>query len=57
MAGVHELAHMLIAAWLPPQLSGGADAYSYSGDRDEVAHDIARRVERLVLKTPPTEKD
>ncbi len=49
-AWVHELAHLLLAAWLPPQLSDNADAYSYDGDPGDVAHDIARRVEGIILE-------
>lgn len=46
---VHELSHLIMAAWLPPQLLGNSDAYSYEGDADEVAHEVARMVERIFL--------
>jgi len=48
-AWVHELAHMILAAWLPPQLTESADACCYIGDHDEVAHDISRITEQLIL--------
>lgn len=47
---IHELSHLLIAAWLPTQLASRADAVSYYyDDREGVCHEIARRVERLLL--------
>ncbi len=46
---VHELAHLYVAAWLPPQLHDYADYYGYDDDAGSVSHDIARMVEADVL--------
>lgn len=48
-AWVHEFAHDELHRWIPPQLDDAADLYCYSGDLDEERHDIARRVELILL--------
>jgi hypothetical protein len=48
-AWVHELAHDALWRWIPIQLRHAADAQSYDGEVQDVQHDIARRVERVVF--------
>ncbi len=45
----HEITRYLLWNWTPPKLSGGADAYYYDDDPMRVCHQIAQRVEGLVL--------
>lgn len=52
-AWVHELSHHLLNVWFPPQLHDAADVYSYADDRDDVRHEISRRVEELVVPVMP----
>jgi hypothetical protein len=46
---VHEIAHHELHQWIPPQLAFAADVCSYSDHPDDVHHQIARMVERIVL--------
>ena len=48
-AWLHELSHGELWHWVPPQLRGAADLYCYSGDIEEAQHEIARRVQVLIL--------
>lgn len=49
-AWVHELAHHLQLWWpQPPLLLEAGRRYPYEGDRRMVQHDVAARVERLVV--------
>ncbi len=47
---VHELAHLYLFTWMPPFLRRSAPGERcYEGDSDSDSHEIARRVEHIVL--------
>lgn len=48
---VHELAHLCLLAMTPHLIDWYADSLHYDGnaDKEEIGHDIARRVERIIL--------
>jgi hypothetical protein len=48
-AFVHELAHHALWIWRPVLLASRADGLRYEGDAGDIRHDIARRVETLVV--------
>lgn len=45
----HELTRFILWHWTPPRLRSGADACLYDDDPLRVCHQIAQRVEWLVL--------
>lgn len=52
-AWVHEIAHLEVLWWCPPQLQNGADVRCYyDDDPQDVHHRIARRVEALLFPSP-----
>jgi hypothetical protein len=51
---IHELAHLSLAAWIQDSLS---DKYQHYDDGSEsMPHEIARRVELIILANPVREK-
>lgn len=45
----HELVRFLLWHWKPPRLRSGADAWLYDDDPVRVCHQIAQRVEWLMM--------
>ena len=45
----HELTRFILWHWVPPRLRSGADAWLYDDDPARVCHQIAQRVEWLVM--------